>query len=77
MIKLTIKSLQFCLEGKKSTRLKHKQHFGKKICTIWCVINNGSFQNNRKKDEHAIGKKETKTMIRQSEMKKMQITLNI
>ena len=38
------------------------------------MINSGSFQNNRKKDEHAIGKKEAKTMIRQSEMKKMQMT---
>ena len=47
----------------------------KKICNIWCVINNDSFQNNRKKDEHAIGKKEAKAMIRQSEMKKIQMTL--
>ena len=38
------------------------------------MINSGSFQNNGKKDEHAIGKKEAKTMIRQSEMKKMQMT---
>jgi len=74
MINLTIKSLQFCLEGKKIHKIKTQTALWKKICNIWCMINSGSFQNNGKKDEHAIGKKEAKTMIRQSEMKKMQMT---
>ena len=42
---------------KKIHKIKTQTALWKKICNIWCVINNGSFQNNRKKDEYAIGKK--------------------